>query len=81
MKKENLGLILVSDQKLILSTIGEMQHSIRTISGNELVKSTKLNLMCLLIISVQMTYIKGILEIATFSLSCLQQLKFQKELN
>jgi hypothetical protein len=28
-----------------------------------------------------MTYNKGSLEIATFSLSCLQQLKFQKELN
>ena len=53
----------------------------RTISGNELEKSTKNNLMCLLKISVQMTYIKGSLKIATFSLSCLQQLKFQKELN
>ncbi len=52
-----------------------------TISGNELVKSTQNNLMCLLKTSVQMTYIKGILEIATLSLSCLQQLKFQKELN
>ena len=81
MQKENLGLILISDHKLILSTIEEKQHSIRTISGKELVKSTKLNLMCLLITLVQMTFFKGSLETATFSLSCLQQLKFQKELN
>ena len=78
---DNLGLILISDQKLILSILKKKQPSMRTMSGNELVKSSKITLMCLLKISVQMTLYKENLETATFSLSCLQQLKFQKELN